>query len=115
MTDRDRLIELLDKTFAEQYKKRGLLTAPHTADHLLANGVICPPCKVGAIVYLFYPVRKGIYEAVVDEICLMEKSNFIVTRDLYFNRRQSIFFEQIGKTVFLTKEEAEEKLKELEK
>lgn len=38
MTDRERLIELLDKTFAEQYEKRGFLTAPHTADYLLANG-----------------------------------------------------------------------------
>ena len=44
---RDRLIELLNKSFAEQYEKRGLLTAPHTADYLLANGVIVPPCKVG--------------------------------------------------------------------
>lgn len=40
MTDRDRLIELLNNSFAEQYEKRGLLTAPHTADDLLANGVI---------------------------------------------------------------------------
>ena len=46
MTDRDRLIELIEKTFAEQYEKRGLLTAPHTADDLLANGVIVPiRCK----------------------------------------------------------------------
>lgn len=33
------LIELLNETFAEQYEKRGLLTAPHTAEALLANGV----------------------------------------------------------------------------
>lgn len=46
MTDRDRLIEKLDKSFAEQYEKRGLLTAQHTADDLLANGVIVPVrCK----------------------------------------------------------------------
>ena len=42
MTDRDRLIELIEKTFAEQYEKRGLLTAPHTADYLLSKGVIVP-------------------------------------------------------------------------
>jgi hypothetical protein len=50
MTDRERLIELIqsadislfgtDKPFAEVY-----------ADHLLANGVIVPPCKVGDKVY----------------------------------------------------------------
>lgn len=36
---RERLIELLNETFAEQYEKRGLLTAPHTAEALIANGV----------------------------------------------------------------------------
>lgn len=37
---RDRLIELLTETFDEQYKKRMLITPQHTADHLLANGVM---------------------------------------------------------------------------
>lgn len=46
MTDREKLIEKLDKSFAEQYEKRRLLTAQHTADYLLANGVILPiRCK----------------------------------------------------------------------
>ena len=121
MTERERLIEILrnpnchspmlcDKNC--KYAHLESCYEARIADLLLANGVIVPPCKVGDIVYLFYPVRKGIYEAVVDEISLSQKSNFIVTRDLYFNRRQAIFFEQLGKTVFLTKEEAESALKE---
>ena len=36
---KEKLIKLLDETFFQQYEKRGLLTAPHTADHLIANGV----------------------------------------------------------------------------
>ena len=36
---RKKLIELLKDSFEEQYSKRGLLTAPHTADLLIANGV----------------------------------------------------------------------------
>lgn len=36
---KQRLIELLNETFSEQYEKRGLLTAPHTAEALIANGV----------------------------------------------------------------------------
>ena len=111
MTDRDRLADIIDSFFGcdsayfdiDKYE---------LADHLLANGVIVPPCKVWDVVYLFFPVRKGIYEAVVEEINLTSKSNFIVTRDLYFGRRNSIFLEQFGKTVFLTKEEAEKALKE---
>ncbi len=118
---KDRLIKLILNTPVLKFpsgsraQEKTYQTAQNVADHLIANGVIVPPCKVGQIVYLFYPVRKGIYEAVVDEICLTRKSNFIVTRDLYFNRRQSIFFEQIGKTVFLTKEEAEKALAERSK
>ena len=155
MTERDRLIELINKypcmSTAEDFFMESI--AEDLADYLLQNGVrvidigvinpenrelithfagmpindvldlvrvkkegrlIVPPCRVGDIVYLLYPVRKGVYEAFIDEICVMKESNFIVTRDIYFNRRQSIFFEQIGKTVFLTKEEAEKALKERE-
>lgn len=57
MTDRDKLIEILDKSFAEQYEKRGLLTAQHTADDLLANGVIVAPCKVGDKVWDLHPTK----------------------------------------------------------
>lgn len=38
MTDRDRLIELIE----EWYRK---IPTHYLADHLLANGVIVPPCK----------------------------------------------------------------------
>ena len=37
---REKLIELLNNSFDEQYSKRGLLTAPHTADHLITNDVV---------------------------------------------------------------------------
>lgn len=44
--DREKLMELLNDSFDEQYNKRGLLTARHTADHLVANGVVVPVhCK----------------------------------------------------------------------
>jgi hypothetical protein len=39
MDVREKLVELLNNSFAEQYEKRGLLTAPHTADDLIAHGV----------------------------------------------------------------------------
>ena len=41
MTDRDRLIELIS-----QIQYMGGLES-RLAEHLLANGVIVPPCKVG--------------------------------------------------------------------
>ena len=36
---REKLIEILDNSFEKQYEKRGLLTAPHTAEDLIAHGV----------------------------------------------------------------------------
>lgn len=39
MDVREKLVELLGNSFEKQSEKRGLLTAPHTADDLIANGV----------------------------------------------------------------------------
>ena len=39
MTDKEKLVELLNNSFAEQHEKRGLLTALHTATDLIAHGV----------------------------------------------------------------------------
>lgn len=39
MTDREKLIARLNASFKMQYSKRGLLTAQHTADDLIAYGV----------------------------------------------------------------------------
>lgn len=35
----EKLVELLKNSFAEQYEKRGLITAPHTATDLIDHGV----------------------------------------------------------------------------
>ena len=105
LTMRDRLIELLNKTFAEQYDKRGLLTAPHTADHLLANGVIVPLCKVGDTVYCLETIGNPINSYVVQNI------GITATQGGWGIERG---FNDFGKTVFLTKEQAVQALKERE-
>ena len=74
---RERLIELIDVArndyydFSDDMHEKGLAVGEsseeYIADYLLANGVVVPPVKVGEIVYLFYPVRKGIYEVAVEE------------------------------------------------
>lgn len=45
MTERERLIELLDE--CRGIEGIGMELVEKHADHLLANGVIVPPCKVG--------------------------------------------------------------------
>ena len=50
---RDRLIELL-KSAERKYLSNGThipQMAEFFADYLLENGIVCPPCKVGDVVY----------------------------------------------------------------
>ena len=114
MTDRDiqrdRLIELISQAknidgYATpcSMKRDSLI-----ADHLLANGVIVPPCKVGDVIYHLYPIQ-GIVAKKVKRIQYGSYGLMIADGNGVFHS------DVIGKTVFLTKEEAEEKLKELNK
>ncbi len=114
---RDRLIELLNETFSEQYEKRGLLTAEHTADFLLANGVIVPPCKVGDTVYVvsrYYGGIWQIYECFVDSLTVFNGDIFMSLKssDGWYNFGVNVW--EIGKTAFLAREEAEKALEERE-
>lgn len=110
MTDRDRLIELIDdfvynidvtKWYSEEHDE-GL------ADHLLANGVIVPPCKVGDMVYK------------INGSCIekFKVARFVISS--YGIRAEDLYGVQValkddfGKTVFLTQEEAKQVLKERE-
>lgn len=105
---RDRLIELIKQVpygvnvgakFEQHFCEK-------IADHLLANGVIVPKIKVGNKVYRcdtihnkvvdWYITRIDVYE---DEIVYCDDSYNVITAD------------ELGKTVFLTKEEAERALK----
>ena len=72
------------------------------ADYLLANGVIHIPCKVGDMVYQTDGVR--IYELTILDISLHKNMPYYETDAIDFDDTV------IGKTVFLTKEEAEREL-----
>lgn len=108
MTDREKLIELLKK--ADENASKKLImdyddAIADNADYLLENGVIIPPCNVGQIVWL---IRDGkIEETTVEKIVLKDKG-------LYLKLLCNSFYEttcrSIGKTVFLTREEAEKAL-----
>jgi hypothetical protein len=78
------------------------------ADHLLANGVIVPPCKVGQKVY--YPIRH------TNEVAQLFVREIVYTSSkIQFYASYLVFtVDAIGKTVFLTREEAEKVLKEAE-
>lgn len=113
MTDRERLIELLKQAntlyldYLESIDQNGLIDtegrAKYIADHLIANGVIVSPVKVGTKVWLLKKDR------VPDDDYRMSFHDEWVICEVNF---QLSMINQIGKTVFLTREEVEKALKE---
>lgn len=114
---RDRLIEMMkmypcmstaDMDIVDKSKQIFIeIIAEDLADYLLANGVIVPPCKVGDKMYkIFTKYTPFVGEYVVEDYG-------IPTRDV-LGHYLIIPFDEIGKTVFLSREEAVEALKRKE-
>ena len=116
MNDRDRLIELIVNADTHDSYECRLCTkkdvscircdAEKFADHLLANGVIVSQCtfkdtiyRIGSKGKIYADWELMYIQAYPDEILYIDDS------DNYFTA------EDIGKTVFLTKEEAEAELR----
>lgn len=108
---RDRLIELLFEA-NDIVKRNGFdFNAMVMAEHLLANGVIVPPCKVGATVYVVnsFAVSEYRIESIKWDglMFAFRGENEDYADDCWvFN----FFEERIGKTVFITRAEAERAL-----
>ena len=112
MTDRDRLMKLIKKgdfAYLLSTGKEGCVA--FLADYLLANGVIVPPCKVGDVVYDICTIfdestlkpKTVIKPRIID---FVSKVGFIIeSKGLVIGEKD------FGKTVFLTKEEAEAELR----
>ena len=83
------------------------------ADYLLENGVIVPPCKVGDKVYVIedWVYSKFLEEKEVGAISIQGTNDF--SKELWEDCRGGLIgaFADFGKTVFLTREEAEKALK----
>ena len=113
---RERLIELIEK---EIDTKESGINAEWLADYLLANGVIVPPCKVGDKVYVVDYTRLGnmIFECEIEEISHFSYGTYYYLNwGLHIPRFKACQENSFGKTIFLTKEEAEQALrKEQEK
>ena len=94
------------------------------ADWLRENGVIVPPCKVGDTVYLISELSpKNIVDFTVKALHITSgKNSFghkapsyaLLSNNVLKRLSTRANFEDFGKTVFLTKEKAEESIKSLE-
>ena len=118
--DRDRLIHLIANADTYDRYDCELCTkddnacrncyAERLADYLLSSGVIVPPCKVGSTIYLPCLNDWGdIENYTITEFVLDNDGLCFVVDD---EDREAHSIETIGKEVFLTKEEAEQALKE---
>ena len=126
MTDRERLIEILKLGSCPspylcdencKYANLERCYEERTADLLLEHGVIVPPCKVGDRVYEITG-RKTVSVYKVRAIRVELFGLFIewdIVEGFVWQSLSGINADEIGKTVFLTREEAERALKEREK
>ena len=112
---RDRLIELLNN-YEKEWRVDFPVTTEDLADHLLANGVIVPPCNLGDMVYV-----TDIFEGKIAECEVIKVECFAgdeVTLIEYKAPKEDVVYSyecsdtELGKTVFLTKKEAEKALAE---
>jgi hypothetical protein len=95
MNERKILIELLDMVTA-RFRFDSWENTDKIADHLLANGVIAPPCKIGEPVYI--AIKK------TSRHC---KAYAYVRKSKLTYKNMARVISDFGKTVFLSKEEAE--------
>lgn len=123
MTERERLIELLKSDSCQspmlcdpncKYANLERCYEARTTDYLLENGVIVPPVKVGDTVYTNYSMQGWYlrskdrpYKATVVYMGINSEKDYM---NVVFEKGEymlSFEFDKIGKTVFLTREEAE--------
>ena len=122
--DRDRLIKLLKQAntlyldYLESIDQKGLIDtegrAKFFADYLISNGIMVLPCKVGDLVYVIRRKEKRNKGGYWNSICFTKKvmQTAIKHGTAYIDckRATKTDFSLIGKTVFLTREEAEKAL-----
>lgn len=121
---KDRLIELIDGFDLQTIPNSSREWMEQFADHLIANGVIVPPVKVGQTVYVpwNWEGETGIATVDVEEIRIYDSQNHYMffidmeSDDEDYNQAYGGWKigKAIGKYVFLTKEEAEKALAESE-
>ena len=118
---RDRLVELLGNRCCSkqipceicEYQNFGDCHKYALADHLIENGVIVPPCKVGDTVYVVsqgngFTMRWDVYEGTVVDIHLNRHNKLTIRVE----NGERFFGYYEPRFIHNTKEEAEKALKE---
>ncbi len=122
--ERKRLVELLetaplaDITLGEYFNKPYIENC--IVPHLLDNGIVVPPVKVGDMLFALWSVpteaKYVIYSAEVVEIRIAgrncrQTTTFLLEPLAYRGRRKEYRKDDFGKLLFTNKEDAEQALK----
>lgn len=112
MTELERMMCLILSLGDALLKKQDILSWPSdkklefVAKYLLKNGVILPPVTVGQTVYIISDYTHEIIDRSIVKVIVTEDHC-----DFIFDTQSCWRDTEIGKTVFLTREEAEAELK----
>lgn len=113
---KDRLIELI-RTASHELTTRCVGDcgdcSDKIADYIIADGWIRPPCKVGDKVYVIF--KNEIYKATVFSMKIETEDDHYLTliKVKVFDKISMFKVFIFGKSVFLTREEAEKALQEV--
>lgn len=127
---RERLIELINEEYDlfcdECGAYKGGDNIDILADHLIENGVIVLPCNVGDTVYEVIELPNNKQHRIQGVVCAIhiadglpnscnhKRSSYMLVECPNTKYVKSYPLSKFGKTIFLTKEEAEQELKERE-
>lgn len=112
MNERERLVEILKDNQGDSTYYMTDEAVQSVSDVLLDNGIVVLPCKVGDKVYVIPKYNGKPYCGVQQDKVQMVG---ITSRGIHIKTRNKSSFNKtymLGKTAFLTKEEAEKALKE---
>lgn len=100
---RDRIADLIDSYFGVDSAYYDV-DKYELADHLIENGATVSPCKLGDTVWVMF-YRWGKYEIESRKILSVQ---FYHSGAIQYHCKDGCFYQsEIGKTVFLTREDAE--------
>jgi len=115
MTDRERITEILKAYTKKHNISASSVILEEYAEELLANGIIVPPCKVGQTVYIIDEpdfADDFVLDVKVSEVGQDCRGMWIgLELPLGMRLSQYVSPNNLGNTVFLTKEEAEAELR----
>lgn len=113
--ERKRLVKILKENChcknedCEKCSSNGICFTHREADHLLDNGIVVPPVKVGQTVYTIIDCKKRAEKLIITGVHYYSK--YLSFCALSRSQKQYYFEDDdIGKTVFTSREDAEKAL-----